>query len=129
MPVDKENLIKYRMQRAKETMKEAEDDISKNFLHSAENRIYYAIFYSVLALALKHEFTTSKHKQLLGWFNRNFVKPGLIEKEFGDIYRNAFENRLESDYEDFKSFSIEEVKVDFGNMVKFVNRTEKLLIE
>lgn len=61
MQVDKENLIRYRIERAKETIKEAEDDISKNFLHSAENRIYYAIFYSVLALAIKNDFSTSKH--------------------------------------------------------------------
>ena len=43
MPVDKESLIQYRLQRAKETIKEAEDDISKKFLLSAGNRIYYAI--------------------------------------------------------------------------------------
>ena len=129
MPVDKESLIQYRLQRAKETIKEAEDDISKKFLHSAENRIYYAIFYSVMSLALKYDFSTSKHKQLLGWFNRNFIKTGKIDKDFGDIYRDALENRLEGDYEDLKNFSSEEVNADFSNMLKFVERIEKLILE
>ncbi|MBV6422124.1 MAG: hypothetical protein DAHOPDDO_03413 [Ignavibacteriaceae bacterium] len=129
MPVDTEALIKHRIQRAKDTIKEAEDDISKNFLHSAENRIYYAIFYSALALGVKYGFSTSKHNQLLGWFNKNFVKSKKIEKEFGDIYRNALENRMESDYEDFKTFSFEEATVDFKNMQRFVDRIEKLLTE
>lgn len=129
MPVDNEILIQYRLQRAKETIKEAEDDISKNFFHSAENRIYYAIFYAVMALALKYDFSTSKHKQLLGWFNKNFIKTGIIGKEFGDIYRDAMENRLEGDYEDFKIFSIEEVSADIANMKRFVDRVEKLIFE
>jgi len=127
MPVDKESLIQYRLQRAKETIKESEDDISKDFLHSAENRIYYAIFYSVMALALKYDFSTSKHKQLMGWFNKTFIKTGLIEKEYGDIYRDALENRLEGDYEDLKTFSLEEAKLDYSNMIKFVKRIEELI--
>jgi len=129
MPVDKGSLIQYRLQRANETIKESEDDISKNYLHSAENRIYYAIFYSVMALALKHDFATSKHKNLMGWFNKNFIKTGIIEKEYGDIYREALENRIEGDYEDLKTFSIGEVNLDYSNMIKFVKRIEELIIK
>lgn len=80
-------------------------------------------------MGVKYGFSTSKHNQLLGWFNKNFVKSKKIEKEFGDIYRNALENRMESDYEDFKTFSFEEATVDFKNMQRFVDRIEKLLTE
>ena len=73
MQLEKETLIKYRISRANETIKEAESAFNNNFLFNAENRIYYAIFYIVSALALKHGFSTSKHHQLLGWFNKEFV--------------------------------------------------------
>ena len=45
-----------------------------------------------------------------------------------NIYRDAFENRQESDYEDYKTFEIEEVKTHFDRMLTFVDEIEKLVI-
>ena len=39
----------------------------------AVNRIYYGLYYAVTALAIKHRFETSKHLQLIGWFNKEFI--------------------------------------------------------
>jgi len=69
MPLDKEALIKYRLERSLETISEVEHAIQNNHLHLAANRIYYAIFYAVSALAAKNNFSTSKHFTLLSWFN------------------------------------------------------------
>jgi uncharacterized protein (UPF0332 family) len=52
MGFDKNSLINYRIQRAKETIEEARISIENNKLFNAENRIYYAIFYTVSALSL-----------------------------------------------------------------------------
>lgn len=127
MAYDKEELVKHRLSRAKECADDAKFALDNDRLNNAENRIYYAIFYSVSALALKHDYSTSKHNQLIGWFNRNFIKTGKIEKEFGRIYKRQFENRLESDYDDFVEFTLEQVKEDFENMKKFVNEIELCL--
>ncbi len=70
-----EELIKYRIEQAKEAILEVEILIEKNLLKIAINRIYYGMFYILLALALKNRFKTSKHNQLIGWFNKEFVKP------------------------------------------------------
>ena len=74
MEFDKSALINYRLQRCDETIKDAQIAVDNNRLHNAENRIYYAIFYVVSTLAIKYDFSTSKHLQLLGWFNKNFIK-------------------------------------------------------
>jgi uncharacterized protein (UPF0332 family) len=50
---NKDELILYRISRAKETIQEAKNAIEENHLHLAENRIYYAIFYFASALSLK----------------------------------------------------------------------------
>ncbi len=121
MPYSKEDLIQYRLQRSKITADEARSAIKANYLFNAENRIYYSIFYSVSALALKFDFSTSKHKQLLGWFNLNFIKTGLIPAKYGKIYRNAYDKRQESDYDDFVTLNIDEVEADFENMQEFIN--------
>ena len=86
---NKVELIEYRISRAKETIEEAKNAINENHFHLAENRIYYAIFYFTTALSLKYNYSTSKHKQLLGWFNRNFILTGKINKDIGKIYYHA----------------------------------------
>jgi uncharacterized protein (UPF0332 family) len=67
----KEDLINYRLKRAESTLEEAELAFKNNKLTLTENRIYYAIFYSVSALALRYDFETSKHSTLKGWFNKS----------------------------------------------------------
>lgn len=120
MQYNKEDLNQYRLQRSKTTADEARFAIKANYLFNAENRIYYSIFYSVSALALKFDFSTSKHKQLLGWFNLNFIKTGLIPAKYGKIYHNAYDKRQESDYDDFVTLNIDEVEADFENMQEFI---------
>lgn len=52
------------------------------------------MFYCLNSLALKYNFQSSKHLQLIGWFNKTFIKTGLIENKFGKILRDAFKNRI-----------------------------------
>jgi len=127
MGLDKTELINYRIARAKETAEDARIALENDRLHNAENRIYYAIFYIVSALALKNDFTTSKHSQLLSWFNRTYIKPGKISKDLGKVYKSQFENRLEGDYDDFVELNKEDVEKDYKNMLSFISAIEKIL--
>jgi uncharacterized protein (UPF0332 family) len=43
--------------------------MEKGKYFAAMNRIYYGLFYVVNCLALIDGFTTSKHTQLIGYFN------------------------------------------------------------
>lgn len=58
-------LIKYRIDQVEETIKDVQLLIENNRLRSAVNRIYYGMFYSLLALGLANEFETSKHTQVI----------------------------------------------------------------
>jgi uncharacterized protein (UPF0332 family) len=73
---DRVSLIKYRLKQADETILDVQLLIENNRLRSAVNRIYYGMFYSLLALGLAYQFETSKHPQLIGWFNKNFIIEG-----------------------------------------------------
>ena len=83
--------------------------LKNNLLRGAVNRIYYAMFYMLLALALKYEFTTSKHGQLIGWFNKNFIK------------HEAFDFRQQGDYGIFTELVLEDVENKFNLMNKFIS--------
>ena len=65
---DKERttLIKHRLKQAEETILDVKLLIDNDRLRSAVNRIYYGMFYSLLALGLANKFETSKHSQLIG---------------------------------------------------------------
>ncbi len=63
---DRINLIKYRLEQAGETIQDVQLIVDNNRLRSAVNRIYYGMFYALLALGLAHQFETSKHASLSG---------------------------------------------------------------
>lgn len=127
MQVDRNELVNYRLSRAKETLEEAKISIENERYLLAANRIYYASYYAVSALAIKHEFKTSKHAQLLSWFNKNFVKNEIVEKRLGKFYLDAFELRQESDYEDFVVMDKNSVDEKLKLAAEFIDKISGLL--
>ena len=95
---DREALVKNYVNKSRETIGKVEFLIEHNELSLAVNRIYYGIYYILSALAVKYQFKTSKHAQLIGWFNKRFVKEGIVDNKYGKLIRKAFENRMEGDY-------------------------------
>ncbi len=122
-------LVKYRIKQAYETIAEVEFQISNNYLNTAVTRIYYGMFYILLALALKHHFKTSKHQQLIGWFNKEFVKSGKVDTRLGSIIHKAFEDRTDSDYGIFIEFEKAEVQNKLEEMNEFISKIEKLITD
>jgi len=120
-------LIEYRIQQSEETLKDAEILINSQRYRSAVNRIYYSVFYMLLALGLKYEFETSKHLQLIGWFNKNFIHTNLIPVEFGKFVKRIFECRTSSDYDDFVNFEEDEVLLLFNNSKLFIETLQNFM--
>jgi uncharacterized protein (UPF0332 family) len=120
-------IVKYRIEQAKEAIKEVNILIEKNLLTLAINRIYYGMFYMLLALALKKGFKTSKHNQLIGWFNKEFVKTGIVNQKFGKIINKGFEDRTDGDYGIFIQFEKVEVLSKLDDMKMFISELELLI--
>jgi len=57
----KEDIIAYRLKRARETFEDAEILADHAKWNSSVNRLYYACYYAVIALLLKYGFKTSTH--------------------------------------------------------------------
>ena len=98
--LSKKDVINRAIQKSTRALKDAQNDFDDESLDSAINRLYYAIFYIVVALGYKHDFITSKHATLMGWFNKKFIhEDKVFDTELYKIYRNAFEFRNQSDYD------------------------------
>ena len=124
---DKEKIIKYRINRANETIDEVQLLIDNNKNILAVSRIYYGCYYVLSALALKYSFDTSSHGKLIGWFNKEFIKSGKIDKKYGQFIHKAFDERSTSDYADFVEYTKNEVVTSFTGMKAFINEIENLI--
>ena len=79
------------------------------------------------ALALKYRFHSSKHQELIGWFNKTFVKQDIVEREFGKFLHKAYDKRSKADYADYVNFDREELSVMLGEVNNFLDEVEKLI--
>ena len=87
------------------------------------------MFYSLLALALKYGFETSKHLQLLGWFNNNFIRTGKLSIELGKVVNKSYILRKESDYEPFFTYEEPQITGLYLEMKEFINSVERMILE
>lgn len=127
--LDREALIQYRLAEAKDTQSDVELLISHDRFRAAINRIYYSMFYSLLALGAKYEFATSKHAQLIGWFNKNFILTGLIDTKYGKIINKAFNRRTKGDYDSFVEFDSETIEEMYEEMKEFNTTIERFIYD
>lgn len=125
---NKTAIINHRIFRSKETIADARFSIDNDRLGMALNRIYYSIFYIISALAFKNDFAISKHRQLMNWFNFNFVKKDIITENLWDIYKDAYDRMLESDYQDFVELEKPFIEKEFSEMLIFVDEIEKIIL-
>lgn len=121
-------LVQYRLQRAKDTLLEAQEIIELGFLNSSVNRLYYACYYAVIALLVKENINAQTHagvKQMLGL---HFIATNRISKESGRFYSQIFNERITGDYDDFISFDIETVNALLKNTHKFIQEINIFLL-
>ena len=128
MKADEKNaLIEHRISKAIASIDEIDFLISNKKFLLAVNRIYYGMFYILSALSLKYDFSTSKHQQLIGWFNKEFIAAGKVDPKYGKIIHNAYSNRSTGNYDDFAEFEEDEVKTLFNELKDFIKTIKALL--
>ena len=122
-----EDLIEYRLERARETVEDANLLAKAGHWNPCVNRLYYSCFYAVTALLVQHGLSSSKHTGIRSLFNREFVKTKKIPKKMAVLYNDLFEKRQEGDYVDFVYFSESEITPLIRKTEDFVNHIENIL--
>lgn len=98
---DRKNLIEYRLQRASETIAEAQYNADGGYFNTAVNRLYYAAYYAASALMLANGINAVSHAGIKTMLSLHFVRTKLLDIEHGKTFLTLFENRQSGDYEDF----------------------------
>ncbi|MFQ6059122.1 MAG: HEPN domain-containing protein [Anaerolineae bacterium] len=122
-------IIGLRLERCREDLALSRTLIAQGYYRQAISRAYYAVFMIASAALLVFDIRRSKHRGVESAVHEYLVKPGLIEPEYGAIYRRAFRHRMDANYEDRATFTEEQARAILADAERFVARLERYLRE
>jgi uncharacterized protein (UPF0332 family) len=123
----KEALMAYRINRADETVREAELMYQEEYYNGAVNRLYYACYYITIALLLKNDIQAQTHSGVKAMFGLHFISNGKVPYEIGKVLTTLFEKRQTGDYDDFVICSQQDVEELMQQTKEFVRYIKTLL--
>lgn len=126
---ERRSLVSLRLQNAKETLTELPILMEHGFWNTTVSRMYYACYYAVAALLLKHGISAKNHSGIRQAFSKEFVLTGLVDKEQSRFYSNLFANRQSGDYDNFIMMNEEKVGELYPKAVVFIDILERLIKE
>lgn len=117
----------YRLERAKEEYETAELLYKENKLLASNNRAYYSIFYSIRAVLAIERIDFKKHKDVLAYFNQNYVKTEIFPRQIGRKIVLASKVREDSDYDEEYEPNSETTALQIQTAKELIELVEKYL--
>jgi len=124
---ERDAIVFYRIQKAKETWKEAEGIAKLGYWNAVIIRLYYACYYMTSALLIHNGHSAQTHSGVIRLFGLNFIAKGIISKELSKFYSKLFELRQTGDYDDLYNLTEEEVQPLIGLAFKYIMELESLI--
>lgn len=123
-----QSFAKYRLNKAKETLETAKMIFKegKDFT-SANNRAYYAIFYAIRSVLAIEEIDFKRHKDVLAYFNKEYVNKEIFPKMIGRKISQAQRIREDSDYDDDYEPSLEKTEQQIKSAEELVTLVEEYI--
>ncbi len=123
-----QDAIQNRLKQAWESLEEAKtllvQDAEVNFVM---NSLYYAFLYPVLGLLQARGISAPMHATAISLFEREYVQPGDIDREFLDVIRRAFELRPACACEGQKKASPEDVEQLLPKAEEFLKKVQRII--
>ena len=122
-------LVSYRLKRAKETLQEADILMKDSCYNAADNRLYYACYYAVIALLVKNHIAAQTHDGVKQMFGLHFIVTGEIDRKYSRFYSQLFNDRMSGDYDDFLFYDKEMLSELRPKSAEFIALIESILSE
>lgn len=94
---------------------------------SSASLSYYAVFHALQALLLTKGLSFSRHAQVKGSFNKDFVYTGIFPKEFTKTVEKLFKDRQIGDYEYGEHINKEDAQKDINDASTIIASVEEYL--
>ena len=127
MSFSKEEVARYRLQRARESFAEAEIMRDNQRWQMVVNRLYYACFYAVSAYFVQQGLKAFTHAGLKSAFNKELVQAGKVSLSEGRLFNQLFSYRQDADYKDFVTFEEMEIAELFPKVESLITLLESLV--
>lgn len=114
-------LARHRLQRARDTLGDADALLEAGRWASALNRLYYAAFYAARALLATAELDSSRHSGVVALFQQHFVRTGIIGEDVARVLPRSLQKRQQSDYADYAEPTAEDVAALRQPVLAFVD--------
>jgi uncharacterized protein (UPF0332 family) len=83
--------------------------------------LYYAAFYAALAALLTKRLEYSTHSAVIAFFDKEFIRTGILPKEYSRALHRAFNERQQDDYMPFVEMDPDELQQLLGDVRSMVN--------
>ena len=100
-PENRKDIVRYRLERAEDSINEAKYTYDASMYNLATNRLYYACFYAASALLIYDGVEASTHSGVKTQFSKLYILTDVFSRELGTILNILFNLRHSTDYEDF----------------------------
>lgn len=104
---DRKEIVRYRLEKAQVTYKDALLGICNDSVGIAANRLYYAAYYAVSALLISNGIAVRSHDGVRRMLGMHFLKNKLLSTKDGQTFNQLYSLRLTGDYQDRKNLSME----------------------
>ena len=120
-------MVRYWWAKAEKSLASVRREFQAGSLSFAMNRLYYAAFYAVSALLMEHDLSFKKHSGVRAALHRHFIKTGVLERKWGRLYDQLFEDRQEGDYVVFICFEPDYVESRLTECSLFLKQLRSLI--
>lgn len=123
----KTELMRYRLESAKERLNSSKVLLDNGNYKDSIGRSYYAMFTAVRAILAVDEQDFSKHAGVISYFQRNYIKGGIFDIKYSKYLSEAFQIRNNTDYTDFYIVSASDAQEQYERAVEFYNMIKEYL--
>ena len=126
-PKISKELARHRLEQAKEDLKASKVLYDIKLFKSANNRAYYSIFHSMKAILALEPIDFKRHKDVIAYFNKNYIHTEIFPKNMGRRISDASRIREDSDYDDEFIVRSEDTLVQIETAKELIKLVEEYL--
>ncbi|MDR0829941.1 MAG: HEPN domain-containing protein [Prevotellaceae bacterium] len=124
---EKNALVKYRLERAVETMEDVRIAVGNLRWFAAANRLYYVCFYAASALLINDGYEARTHSGVKALLGLHYVSTGKIDKILNSAFGKIFNLRQTGDYDDMAEITEDDIMPLIEPAENFIKIIEKLI--
>jgi len=126
-PDERTAIVAYRLEKARNTIKEVKDVGALGYWNLSANRLYYAAYYASVALLVDKGIDATTHKGVIRMIGESFVRKGILDVEDSKLLGRLFTMRQTGDYEDLFDWEESDVSPLIPRVEDYISRISALI--